>query len=99
MRYIVTLQSVSDVITNSSSEIYSIQTSVGETFLREWWDRKLLSLGYSQEEINTDDSIRGYIYEEDGCLILSYPVMCNIEEDIRSILQAEFGKHNVEAEY
>lgn len=39
--YKIMLQSASDIITNSSSEIYTIKSGVGEDFLRSWWDAKL----------------------------------------------------------
>lgn len=96
MKFKILIQSTSDVITNSSSEIYTIKTNIGAQYLREWWDRKLLSLGYSQKEIDDDDTISGYIYEGDGYLTLSYSVMCNVDESISGILRAEFGKYNVE---
>ncbi len=35
--YKIMLQSASDIITNSSSEIYTIKSGVGEDFLRSWW--------------------------------------------------------------
>lgn len=54
--YKIMLQSASDIITNSSSEIY----------------------------------------EENGHLVLSYPIMCNISEDI---LSKQFGAKNVKCEY
>lgn len=57
--YKIMLQSASDIITNSSSEIY----------------------------------------EENGHLVLSYPIMCNISEDIFDILLKRFGAKNVKCEY
>lgn len=96
MKFKIKLQSVSDVITNSSSEIYTIKTNVGAQFLRNWWNSKLLTLGYTQEQIDEDDSIGGCIYEDgDGYLVLSYSVMCNVDESISAILRAEFGAYNV----
>lgn len=97
--YKIILQSASDVITNSSSEIYTIKSRVGEKFLRSWWDAKLKELGYAPEDIADDEFIAGRIYEEDGYLVLSYPILCNISEDIFNILSEQFGDKNIKCEY
>jgi hypothetical protein len=97
--YKIMLQSASDIITNSSSEIYTIKSGVGEDFLRSWWDAKLKELGYSPKDIADDEFIAGRIYEENGYLVLSYPIMCNISEDIFDILLKRFGAKNVKCEY
>lgn len=97
--YKIMLQSASDIITNSSSEIYTIKSGVGEDFLRSWWDAKLKELGYSPKDIADDEFIAGRICEENGHLVLSYPIMCNISEDIFDILSKQFGAKNVKCEY
>lgn len=71
-RFKVNIQSVSDIITNSSSEIFSIRTDVSPETFREVWNKILKKWGYNIE----DDTILGDIYEESpGELILSY-VQC-----------------------
>lgn len=36
MRFGILVQTFSDVITNSSSEIYTIKSDIGADYLREW---------------------------------------------------------------
>lgn len=95
MRFEILVQTFSDVITNSSSEIYTIKSDIGVDYLREWWDNKLLSLGYSEEEIKNDSTIGGDIYSDENCIVLSYAVMCNVSENILEILASKFGKSNI----
>lgn len=95
MRFKILVQTFSDVITNSSSEIYTIKSDIGVDYLREWWDNKLRSLGYSEEEIKNDDTIGGDIYSGENCIVLSYAVMCNVSENILKILASEFGEFNI----
>ena len=97
-RFKVNIQSVSDIITNSSSEIFSIRTDVSPETFREVWNKILKKWGYNIED--DDDTILVDIYEESpGELILSYPVMCNVGEDISSILKLIFGSQNITSEY
>lgn len=96
MKFKILVQTFSDVITNSSSEIYTIKSDIDVDYLREWWNNKLLSLGYSEEEIKNDDTIGGDIYSGENCIVLSYAVMCNVSENILKILTSKFGAANVE---
>lgn len=61
-RFKVNIQSVSDIITNSSSEIFSIRTDVSPETFREVWNKILKKWGYNIED--DDDTILGDIYEE-----------------------------------
>lgn len=100
MKYCIKVQSVSDIITNSSSEVFTVQTQVDVDIIRDWFYNTLRIWGYSDEAISQDDSIGGWIYErEPGVVVISYGIMCNIEESIEDLLIATFGKENVEAEY
>ena len=59
------------------------------------WDAKLLELGYSKEDVEENETIRGEIYMEGGYLYLDYPVLCNVDQDIKTILDGWFGSENV----
>jgi hypothetical protein len=61
------------------------------------WNKKLLELGYSQREIEEDETISGEIYMENGVLFLDYPVLCNVN-DVEKYLYEWFGGENVESD-
>ena len=91
----IKLQSVSDIITNSSSEIYQIKSDIPVYFFRDIWNNILKHWGYSEEEINDDCTISGIITENNGYITLSYDIMCNINENIEEKLVELFGRENV----
>lgn len=100
MKYCIKVQSVSDIITNSSSEVFTVQTQVDVDIIRDWFYNTLRIWGYSDEDICQDSTIGGYIYESSpGVVVISYGVMCNVDESIYNLLIATFGRENVEAEY
>lgn len=100
MKYYIRIQSISDIITNSSSEVYTVYTDTPVDVVREWFHSILRKWGYSQDDIDYDSTIGGCIYENDfGEVVISYSIMCNINEDIYSVLTATFGERNVKAEY
>ncbi len=100
MRYYISIQSVSDLITNSSSEIYTINTDISIDLFKDWYYNCLLCWGYSENTIFSDRTISGYIYQVDPeTIVLSYGVMCNVDEDIYGLLRNMFGKENVQADY
>ena len=92
----VKIQSASDIITNSSSEVYQIKTDIPWLTFREMWDSILRSWGESEEDVRGDETISGIIREEDGYLILAYDIVCNVDEDIFGKLKELFGEENVE---
>jgi hypothetical protein len=91
----IKVQSVSDIITNSSSEVYQIKTNVPWLMFREMWDSILRSWGESEESIKNDETISGIIREEDGYLILAYDIVCNVDHSIFGKLVELFGEENV----
>lgn len=100
MRYLINVQSVSDLITNSSSEVFTIQTGTPAEVIEDWFHARLKRWGYTDEEISNDSTISGNIYQEGpGVVVISYGVMCNINEDIYGLLASTFGNNNVFVEY
>jgi hypothetical protein len=91
----VKIQSASDIITNSSSEVYQIKTDIPWLTFREIWDSILRYWGESEEDIRGDETISGTIREEDGYLILAYDIVCNVDGDIFGKLKELFGEENV----
>lgn len=100
MKYSINIQSVSDIITNSSSEVFTVHTGTPAEVIADWFHTHLKRWGYSEEEISNDYTIRGHIYQEGpGVVVISYGVMCNVNEDIYSLLAATFGHENVQVDY
>lgn len=100
MKYRISIQSVSDIITNSSSEVFTVHTGTPAEVIADWFRTRLRRWGYSEDEIRGDDTIGGHIYQEKpGVVVISYSVMCNVGEDIYSLLAATFGHENVQADY
>ena len=95
-KFLIRIQSVSDIITNSSSEIYQIKSDITETMFREIWDSVLRDWGYSEEDIKNDDTIYGIIRRKDNdYIILDYSIMCNLDHDALDKLRDIFGTENV----
>lgn len=91
----IKIQGVSDIITNSSSEIYQIKSNIPVEFFREIWDNILRNWGYTEEDIESDSTISGHIREENDYIILDYSIMCNINESVEEKLIELFGSNNV----
>ena len=90
------VQSTSDIITNSSSEVYSIKTDTDVIIVRSLWDQILLSeYGFEKDRLE-DSTISGKIYrdEETGNIILDYSIMCNVD-NVETKLKEIFGEDNV----
>ena len=94
-KFLILVQSVSGVITNSSSEVYQIRTDLDQSIFRELWDNILRNWGYPEEEISNDSTISGNIYREEGNLVLDYAIMCNLDHSAFDKLCDIFGKDNV----
>nr|DAN43791.1 MAG TPA: hypothetical protein [Caudoviricetes sp.] len=89
-------QSVSDIITNSSSETFIIQTSLTEYAFTEIWENILTELGYDLK----DDTYYGSIRQNyKGFIVVDFPIICNLDEDVVRELYKYFGENNVEIEY
>ena len=100
MKYRINIQSVSDIITNSSSEVFTIHTGTPAEVIEDWFHTRLKRWGYSEDEISHDSTIRGNIYQESpGVVVISYSVMCNVNESIYDLLVSTFGDGNVQADY
>lgn len=100
MKYHINIQSVSDIITNSSSEVFTIHTGTPAEVIEDWFRAHLKRWGYSEDEISSDSTIRGTIYQESpGVVVISYGVMCNVSESIYDLLASTFGDENVEVDY
>lgn len=100
------IKSITDIITNSSSECYQIKNSgISEGKFQEMWNEELVKRGVFDEsgnyldefcKDNLEHTLRGLIYSEDGYLYLDFPSMCNIDFSIREVLEGWFGVENVE---
>lgn len=99
MKYTINIQSISDIITNSSSETFTIRTDTPVEVVREWFYNALRKWGYSDEEIEEDSSIGGDVHGYNGKVHIDYNVMCNVNESIYDLLAETFGAHNVESNY
>lgn len=100
MKYYISVQSISDIITNSSSEVFTIHTDTPEYLIRDWLDDTLRVWGYSEEEIVNDSTIRGLVYSDTpGVVVISYGVMCNVDESLYDLLVVTFGDKNVSISY
>lgn len=95
-KFLIKIQSASDIITNSSSEIYSIKTDTDIDIVRSLWDQILLNEYGFEKDTLEDETIRGKIYrdEETGNIILDYTIMCNVD-NVEDKLKEIFGKDNV----
>lgn len=99
MKYYIKIQSVNDLITNSSSEVFTVHTGTPAEVIADWFHNYLRRWGYSEDEIFGDDTIGGHIYQkEPGVVVISYSVICNVNEDIHSLLADTFGYENVQAD-
>lgn len=94
------IRSVSDVITNSSDEVYAVRTGLSaEEVEREWYS--FLESCEESEEYGTlnnpqwtgvfDATIKEPI---PGIITIDYPVLCNVE-NFKSKLEELFGKEQV----
>lgn len=91
----IPVQTASDVITNSSSEIYQIKSDIEVTMFRELWNDILRRWGCTEDEILNDETIGGKIYRENNSLILDYGIVCNLDQDVFDKLRDIFGNENV----
>ena len=94
-KFAIKIQSLSDIITNSSSEVYRVKTDIETWMFDDIWNKVLKDWGYSDEEIRDDSTISGYIHREGDYIILDYSIMCNLDFSAEEKLNEIFGKENV----
>lgn len=97
------IKSITDIITNSSSECYQIKniSGISEDKFKEMWRKELINRGLLNKEGKCpnnsclEDTLEGEIYSEENYLYLDYPYMCNVRFNIQKILEDWFGEGNV----
>lgn len=95
MKITIKIQSFSDIITNSSSELFTIKTNMSARAFRDIWNRYLDKRGYNHY-FGGYETYHGHIDEEEpGVLTLEYPDMCNLEREDYEWLEKLFGEENV----
>lgn len=95
----IKIRSITDVITNSSSEAYIVRNSGNSHEVREKFYDYLESLGKYGTERNPSYHC-GYFDAEfedlkGGGVLVDYAVLCNLD-DCEGYLETLFGKENVE---
>ena len=82
MKYCINVQSVSDIITNSSSEVFTVHTGTPAEVIEDWFHTRLKRWGYSEEEIDGDSTIRGNIYQQSPGVVsnLIWSLCANVSE-------------------
>lgn len=100
---IVNLQSFSDIITNSSSELFTINSNMDLDRVKELWEklaRKHESWAFKKDSHwNGDTVIPDSIEIEDGKIVANFFCMCNIGDEMREELEQIFGEENVKYSY
>lgn len=102
---VVNIQSITDVITNSSSETFVIDTNHSlDTFLSIWNSilKTTEGQGYSGIEPNEEEQFSIWhtyegdsIYEDNGKIHIQYYAMCNLGDEARAELERIFGANNI----
>ncbi len=87
----IKIQSFTDVITNSSSELFIISTNLSEDTFKDIWINALKMFNY---DLN-DETYMGEIREEDNKIEINFPIMCNLDNNIYEWLDFTFGKDNI----
>lgn len=88
----IKIQSYSDIITNSSSEVFLIQTKKSKEDFEKWWRKILMRYEYDPNDSAWffEDTYVGQIEEvNEGKfnIRINYPCMCNVGEEAREALQ------------
>lgn len=94
-RIIIKLQSTSDIITNSSSEIFQIKADIPEHTFYGIWTRLLNKFEKGWDQSGLADTYLGIFEVEGDYIMLRFPSMCNIGYDMREALEELFGEENV----
>jgi len=96
------IRSISDVITNSSDEVYAVKTQLTPEEVEKKWNEFLESCnGKPGEDYGTQDNPNWVgVYDATikepipGIITIDYPVLCNVE-NFKSKLEELFGKEQV----
>ena len=99
----ISVQSAGDIITNSSSECYTIKSNLPLLLLEDLWNKFLLEHGYIDSEYRfiepykgeLEYTVKGQTYKDEDGLHLDFPIVCNINEDLYEWLSSIFGKENI----
>lgn len=87
----IKIKSITDVITNSSSEVYLIRTDKSIDEFKKLWRDILLEIGEDPD----DETIFGVWFDKfDSGIQLAYPVMSNLEHSEELLIRL-FGKDNI----
>ena len=95
------VKSISDVVTNSSDEVFAVKTDLPIEEIRTMWNTYMMEIG--EEEYGTPsnpkwmgiyDSIIRRDSERPDEVIIEYPILCNVD-DFRKRLEELFGEDNV----
>ncbi len=95
------IKDILDVITNSSSECFSIKTDLNSSEVREKWLEFLES--FPEENGTRQESRWSYIfdgfdvYEVDDRVYIDYPILCNVEDPYLKLCDL-FGSDKVKDE-
>lgn len=93
---IIKIQSLSSVITNSSSEIFQINVDMPENTFKDIWIRLLNKYEEGWDEYPLTDTYLGTIESIEDHIEVRFPVMCNIGTEMRDALIDLFGEENVD---
>ena len=85
------IQSMSDVITNSSSELYTVR-GVDRWDLEDAFREQLKEWGYVPGDYDCGTFDFSCFTNDDGTVEFGYCVICNVNEDIEEWLKATFGE-------
>jgi len=90
----IKVQSYSDIITNSSSELFTIKTDLSWFEFETMWEEALRIRGYDTD----DETHHGTIYydeDRNNIITINFPVMCNLNNDMYEWLNYTFGRINI----
>ena len=94
------LKSKSDVVNNSSAEVYAVKTGLSAEEVEREWYSFLESCEESKEYGTLDDPQWTGVFDatikekEPGVVVIDYPVLCNID-GFKDKLEELFGNENV----
>lgn len=99
----INIQSAGDLITNSSSECFTIKSNLPLLLFEDLWNKFLLDHNYIDSEHRfikpyngeLEYTIKGETYKDEEGLHLDFPILCNINEDLYDWLSDIFGEENI----
>ena len=101
MQIRIKIQSITDVITNSSSEIFRIKSTMDtDTFKNIWHDiLRIHNYDISEDSYSTSTYTGDYICQNGKWIEIHFSTMCNVDQDAREHLELLFGKDNIYYDY